>query len=133
MISSSTEKRQTRGFGAIAFIRFGVLFSLALWRHKIVLSCFFGGLSAIGLGLLLLPSHLKPIHTTWVRLGLLMGKGINILLLSLAYYVVITPAALLKRLFGGRPLPMKPHRHAQTYWVTRSEPAQPRERFLKRF
>jgi hypothetical protein len=54
-------------------------------------------------------------------------------MLAIAYYVVITPAALLKRLFGGRPLPLSPDPDASTYWVSRDEPAQPKERFYKRF
>jgi hypothetical protein len=55
------------------------------------------------------------------------------LMLTLAYFLVITPAAWLKRIFGGRPLPLKPDREASSYWVEREEAAQPRERFLKRF
>ena len=51
----------------------------------------------------------------------------------LAYYLVITPTALLKRVFGGRPLPTRPDRDAASYWVTRPELAQPKERFIKRY
>jgi hypothetical protein len=57
----------------------------------------------------------------------------TIMMLTLAYYFIITPAALLKRVFGGRPLPLKPDKNISSYWVTRKEPAQPREQFLKRF
>ena len=49
------------------------------------------------------------------------------------YYLVITPAALIKRLMGGRPLPLKPDKQTESYWVTRAEPSQPRERFIKRY
>jgi hypothetical protein len=54
-------------------------------------------------------------------------------ILTLAYYLVITPSAWIKRVFGGRPLPLTPDKDAETYWVSRTEPAQPRERFLKRY
>ena len=36
-------------------------------------------------------------------------------------------------LFGGRPLPTKPDKEAMSYWVERTDPAQPEERFLKRY
>jgi len=62
-----------------------------------------------------------------------MGSKITILILTILFYFVITPAALLKSIFGGKPLPVKPDPDADTYWVTRSEPAQPKERFPKRF
>jgi hypothetical protein len=54
-------------------------------------------------------------------------------LLTLAYFLVITPSAWLKRLFGGRPLPVRPNPKVSSYWTEREEAAQPRERFLKRF
>jgi carbamoyltransferase len=55
------------------------------------------------------------------------------LMLTALFYLVITPAALIKRIFGGRSLPLKPDKNVSTYWVTRPEPAQPKERFQKRF
>jgi hypothetical protein len=58
---------------------------------------------------------------------------VNVLVLALAYFLVITPSAWLKRLFGGRPLPVRPDPKASSYWVERDEGAQPNERFLKRF
>jgi hypothetical protein len=62
-----------------------------------------------------------------------MGSKVTLVMLGIIFYFVITPAALLKRIFGGRPLPIEPDPDAETYWVTRSEPAQPAERFPKRF
>ena len=55
--------------------------------------------------------------------------GIRFLMLTL----LITPVALIKRIFSGRPLPVKPDRDALSYWVARDEPVQPKERFLKRY
>jgi hypothetical protein len=57
----------------------------------------------------------------------------NTLILVLIYYLVITPAALIKRVIGGKPLPLKPDPEASSYWVSKPEPAQPKERFLKRY
>jgi hypothetical protein len=46
---------------------------------------------------------------------------------------VITPAALIKRIFGGRPLSTKPDKNVSSYWVTRKEAVQSKEQYLKRF
>jgi hypothetical protein len=73
------------------------------------------------------------VYSAWLKVGRFVGKIITGAILVLVYYVVMTPAALLKRLFGGRPLPLQPDRKASTYWVARKEPAQPKERFTKRF
>jgi hypothetical protein len=41
----------------------------------------------------------------------LIGRVITTIILTLSYYLVITPAALIKRVFGGRPLPLKPDKN----------------------
>lgn len=130
---SSTEPRQIRVFGLAAFLFFGVLAGLGFWRDRTLLACFFAILSSAGFGLLLLPGPLRPVYTGWLKVAHFIGKIITAAVLTLAYYLVMTPSGLLKRLFGGRPLPTKPDRQASTYWVDRNEPVQPRERFIKRF
>jgi hypothetical protein len=126
-------EKDIRKFGLIALIFFGSLCTLGLWAEKPVPTYLFGSLSILGLGFILIPARLRPVYNAWLKIAHVIGRIITTLILALAYYLVITPAALIKRLFGGRPLPMKPDKEASSYWVTRTEPAQPRERFLKRY
>jgi len=133
MNSNSTDIREVRKFGFIALIFFGCLCVLGLWMKKPLPAYLFGFLSILGLGFILIPAQLKPVHAAWLKVAHLLGRIITTLILALAYYLVITPAALIKRLFGGRPLPVKPDKEASSYWVDRTEPAQPKERFLKRY
>jgi len=133
MISSSTNLREIRKFGLIAFLIFGALCTLGFWRGKVVLTYFFGLLSLLGMGLLLLPAPLGPIYRAWLKVAHAVGRIITTLILTLTYYLVIIPSALIKRLFGGAPLPVKPDKNALSYWVARTEPVQPKERFLKRY
>lgn len=133
MSSSSTDTKEIRKFGTIAFVFFGFLAGLVLWRGKFYLTYVFGSFSLAGLGLLIFPSPFSPIYYIWLKIAHFIGRIITGLILMLAYYLVITPSAVLKRLFGGRPLPMRPDPYASSYWVPRSEPVQPQERFEKRF
>jgi hypothetical protein len=130
---SSTDNKETRKFGIVAFIFFGCLCTLGFLTKKPLPAYFFGSLSILGIGFILAPSQLKPVHTAWLKIAHFIGKIVTTFILALTYYMVITPAALIKRLFGGRPLPVKPDKNASSYWVARTEPAQPKERFLKRF
>jgi hypothetical protein len=130
---NSTNTKEIRKFGFIAFLFFGCLCALGVWRHKPVPIYLFAFLSLVGLGFMLLPSQLRPLYILWNRTAFLLGKVFTALVLTLAYYLVITPFGLIKRLFGGRPLPIKPDKSALSYWVTRIEPVQPNERFLKRY
>lgn len=133
MISSSTDTTQIRKFGLIALLFFGILCALGAWRQKILITYFFGTLSVIGLGLFLLPVPLRPIYYGWLKVAHLIGRVITTIILTLAYYLVITPSAWIKRVFGGRPLPVKPDKDVLSYWVIRAEPAQPKGRFIKRY
>jgi hypothetical protein len=129
----SAETGQIRKFGLIALFFFGLLCVLGTWKHKPVPMYFFGALSLLGLGFVLIPSRLKPLYFIWLKLAHFIGRIFSTVILTIAYYLIITPSALIKRLFGGAPLPVKPDKNASSYWVSRTESAQPKERFTKRF
>jgi len=133
MTSSSTDAKAIRKFGGVAFFFFGILCALAFWRHKTILFYFFGFLSLLGLGFIVMPNVSKPVYDAWLKIAHFIGKVITTVALTLLYYLIITPTALLKMVFGGRPLPLKPDKGASSYWVERDEPAQPKERFIKRY
>ena len=130
---NSTDAKQIRKFGLVAVIFFGSLCALGIWREKPVPSYLFGALSVLGIGFILIPVQLSPVYAAWLKIAQFIGRVINILILTLAYYFVITPTALIKRLFSGPVLPLKPDNSALSYWVSREEPAQPKERFIKRY
>jgi hypothetical protein len=130
---NSTETREIRKFGLIALVFFGCLCILGVLLKKALPTYLFGFLSVAGLGFIFFPSYLKPLYSVWLRIGHTLGRIMTTLMLTLAYYLVITPSALIKRLFGGTPLPIKPDRQVSSYWVARTEPAQAKERFLKRY
>jgi hypothetical protein len=131
--SNSIDAKEIRKFGAIALVFFGCLSGIGIWTKKPLPTYLFGFLSILGISFILAPSRMRPIHALWLRIAHFLGRVVTTIVLTLAYYLVITPAALIKRLFGGTPLPIKPDKDCPSYWVTREEPAQPRERFFKRF
>ena len=133
MSLNSTDTKQIRTFGLIALLFFGFLCALGIWFEKPLPTYLFGTLSAIGLGFILFPHQLRPVFVAWLRIAHFLSRVVTALILTLAYYLVITPAALIKRLFGGTPLPVKPDKNASSYWVDRKEAVQAKEQFFKRF
>lgn len=133
MSSNSTDNRDIRKFGFIALVFFGCLSGLGIWLGRVVPIYLFGGLGLLGLAFIVAPLPLRPVYAGWLKVAHLVGRVITTLVLVMAYYLVITPSAMLKRLFGGAPLPVRPNKDVLTYWVAREEPAQPNERFLKRY
>lgn len=62
------------------------------------------GFAAIGL---LVPSLSRLIHTGWMKLAMLIGLVMNKVLLSVVFFLVLTPVALLSRLFRKDPFETK--------------------------
>ena len=130
---NSIDTIQIRKFGAVALVFFGALFVLGLWMKKPIPVFLFGFLAIVGISFILFPERQRPIYVAWLSIAGFLGKIVTGLALTIAFFVVITPSALIKRVFGGRPLPVKPDKDVSTYWVERSEPSQPKERFIKRY
>ncbi len=133
MDSNSTDKRTIRRFGLVVFLFFGTLCALSIWRDRPVPACLFGSLWLLGVCFLGMPHRSRHAYAGWLKCAQVLGRTVTLVMLTLAYFLVITPSAWMKRLFGGRPLPVRPDRKASSYWVGREEAVQPRERFLKRF
>jgi hypothetical protein len=130
---NSTNPGEIRKFGIIGFLFFGTLLAIALWRDKTLAAYFFGILSCLSIGFIVLPLRLRHAYAAWLKIANFVGLVVTTLILSILFYFVITPTALIKKILGGRPLPLKPDDKVSTYWITRTEPAQPKERFPKRF
>ena len=130
---NSTDKKAVRKFGLTALVFFGLLFTWCVWMKKPVLPYVFGFLTLLGAALFAFPSRMKSLYNVWLKTAHLIGWVITTIILSLGFYLVITPAAIIKRIVNGRPLPVKPDKGVSTYWITRTEPAQPRERFMRRY
>lgn len=130
---NSTETREIRKFGIIALIFFGFLCGLGIWMNKSLPIYLFGSLASLGFALIVAPSWMRPLYVSWLKVAGFIGRVLTTLMLILAYYLVITPAALIKRILGGLPLPVKPNKNVSSYWVNRTEAAQPKQRFLKRY
>lgn len=90
-----------------------------LWRRGHTTGAL--GAAALGGGLLLaglfVPTRLGPFHRAWMALALAISKVTTPVAMSLVFFLVLTPAALIARLVGYRPLLRRPG--AGTYWHSR--------------
>lgn len=133
MNSYSTKPEDIRKFGLMAFVFFGCLSLGMAWRIKVYFSIFFSVLSFLGVLMLLLPSRLQGLYKSWIWMGHFVGRCITILLLTLIFYLIITPYGIILRLLGKRMMPMLPDKNQESYWIARNVPFQDREQFFKRF
>jgi Na+/H+-dicarboxylate symporter len=87
---------------------------------------------AVGLVAVAAPGLLTPFNKAWMKLGELMGKVISPLVLGVIFFVLITPIALLTRLFGRDELRLK-RTNTQSYWIDRTPPGPAGDSFKNQF
>ena len=106
------------GFPVLALIFTGVGM---IKTHSVTIPNFclwLGGIGfAVGVVFWLIPQISRPFYLVWYFLACCMGFVTGNVLLSLFFYVVITPLGLLMRLGGRDPLRKKFDRTTPTYWL----------------
>ena len=120
----STTARDLRKFGLLVGGVFLLLGGWFLYRHKVLWPYF---LMTPGALLFLFgaiaPRGLKIPYLAWMGLALLLGLIVTTAILSVFYFVVITPFGLLARAFGRDFLSRKFDPQAASYWISRKRPA----------
>lgn len=68
---------------------------------------------------LFLPGVLRPFYVVWMRFAAVLAWVNTRVLLSVAFFLVLTPIGRVLRLLGKDPLDRRIDRTAATYWVKR--------------
>lgn len=69
---------------------------------------------------IIIPSKLTPLKNGWFKLGHYLGYINTLVLLSLLYWIIITPIGLLLNLSGKDLLGLKFNHKSKTYWKDRT-------------
>jgi hypothetical protein len=84
------------------------------------LACF---IFAAGAVLLLLgivaPARLSGLKKIWLKVGAVISKVVNPIVMTMLFFFVVTPTALVMRIAGKRPLRLAPDRAVSSYWIYR--------------
>ena len=76
------------------------------------------------------PDSLAILNRIWTRLGLLMAKFANPVVLGLMYFLIVSPIAIGMKLAGRDPLIRKFEPNSTTYWQIKT-PAGPEPETMK--
>ena len=117
--SLRTGERELRKFGLTVGGVFALLGCWFWWRGKTHFPCFLvPGVLLMLLGALV-PRALKFIYIGWMSLAFILGIAVSTALLTLFFYLIVTPIGLISRLAGRDFLNRKFDRDATTYWIRR--------------
>ena len=91
-----------------------------------------GGLALIALGLLA-PASLSGLNRAWMRLGLILFRVVNPIVLGLIYATTMVPIGLMMRATGRDPLHLKVDPDAASYWIRRDPPGPKPDSMINQF
>lgn len=128
-----TDKVTLRKFGLMVGGVFAALGAFLLWRD-VSWAIFFVYLGAplMVLGAIL-PNLLRPIYIGWMAMALVLGSIVTRVLLTIFFFIIITPVGLFFKLIGRDALHRKLDRGSETYWIEKEYPITDNSRYKNFF
>ena len=71
------------------------------------------------------PAALAPLNRAWLRLGLLLYRVVNPVVMAILFYLTMLPIGLIMRAAGKDLLRLKRDKGASTYWLPRDDEQRP--------
>ncbi len=117
----STGKKDLRSFG----ITFGILFLLLegfhFWRHGNVVVAYLFAAGVFPALSYFFPSGLRPIYKAWMFFALCLGWVMTRVILTVLFYSVLMPVALVARLAGKRFLDHTFRDGRGSFWIAKTK------------
>lgn len=112
----TSDKKEQRNFGLVMAVAIGVL-SLIRWWHAgaYPLVLLYIALAFAGFGLLA-PRALKPIFVIWIKFSIVLNWVMTRVLLSLVFFLMITPTRVILSVRGKDPLNRAFLAGDESYW-----------------
>ena len=118
LVSDSQAKvTSDRAFGLWFALICTVIGGIGLWQGRRSAPWWIIVALAFLIGGVFFAPLLEPLNRTWQRCALLLNKIVQPVVMSLMFFVVITPLALLLRFFGRDPLQLRFKPENPTYWI----------------
>tara|TARA_B100002052_G_scaffold168239_1_gene153162 strand:- start:260 stop:673 length:414 start_codon:yes stop_codon:yes gene_type:complete len=128
-----TGKEDIRDFGVTIGIILLIVTGFLFYKEKdsFQLSFFIAG-SFISLGFLI-PIILKPIYLVWMIFAVILGWFMTRLILSLLFFLVITPIGIVLKIMGKDLLELKKQVVQGSYWNMRDPNKEQDQNYEKQF
>lgn len=110
------DKKTLRETGLTMAVCLFIIVGIYYWRHQTWSWYLMLAAAIFGLLGLAAPLALKPFQKVWMTLALLMGWLMSRVILTVFFYLVITPIGFLSRLFGRKFLSLRPDDKSASYW-----------------
>jgi predicted membrane metal-binding protein len=122
-----------RSFGLTFAGVFTILAGLSWWRAGERWPYWLSVAAAFALVALVLPKLLAPFNRAWMKLGLLLFKVVNPVVMFLLFAITIVPIGLLRHALGKDSLNLRFDPDAPSYWIPREPPGPAPESMKQQF
>jgi hypothetical protein len=114
-----SDKSDWKKFGITMAIGLVITGFFLLWRRNNYYDYSFF-LAAIFLVTgLIIPTALKPVYKVWMSLAVVMSFIITRVIITIAFYLIVTPIGLMASIIGKKFLDMKIDKSAKSYWIVK--------------
>ena len=131
----TSSKSEQRKFGIVIGIIVLALGVFRWWRHdfqQIPYILFPTGGTLFILGIVA-PRVLQPVFKLWMKFAIAVNWVMTRVVLTTAFYLIITPTRVLVKIFSEDPLKRKLLPEAETYWEEPEDQPAEFERYLNQF
>lgn len=127
-----SEKRDLRNFGLVMGVVLSIIGGALLWRGRETYPYILGLAAFFAVTGLIVPVLLKPIQKAWMALAVVLGFVMTRVILSVLFYLAITPLSLVMRLMGKR-FVLGGRDETITYWHKRKHEDKTTEDYERQF
>jgi multisubunit Na+/H+ antiporter MnhG subunit len=128
-----TGKKDIRSFSVTFAIIFLIIAGFLYYQEKDSFQLFIylaGSFSGLGF---ILPIVLKPVYMIWMIFAVILGWFMTRVILSLLFYLIITPIGLFLRILGKDLLGLKEEKNQKSYWNMRNSEKEQKQNYEKQF
>ena len=128
-----SEKSDLRKFGITIGVILLIIAGFLFWKEKEsfqILLTFGVTLCILGIAI---PFILKPIYWVWMIFATILGWIMTRVILSLLFYIIVTPIGLIPRFFGKQFLELRWDKSKESYWNFRTNEHLKKENYEKQF
>jgi len=125
--------RKLREFGAVMFVFFMILSAVFFLKRKEINFYFLAAGAFFLLAGMSAPRLLAPLYKAWMVFALVMGFIVSRIILTVLFFLVITPIGLIARIFGKDLLDERIRKTENTYWKMREDGPKPAESYENQY
>ena len=117
--AKQNERAELRKFALTLATAFAILSLFLLWKRGSVAAVpatFALAFAALGLAC---PQILRGVRDSWMRVATLMGSAMSYVVLTVTFFLVLTPIGCVMRMMGRDPLARSIDDSVKSYWIVR--------------